>query len=333
MSSADLFVDGFPHGTPNGYQKGCRSNGVCPAKLESGQSCKEANIRVSRDSVYRALVQSGAAVEVLRQPEVDAAPAKAAAPRPAPHQAVPKMLQEKPAPALPDDTKLGRELTADLPDLDHRPVSEQMPAAPTKRPTGRPRTAPEHGSNAGYQRGCRTDCPGGPDGRTCVEARADARREERRRRLARTTPAENTALAEDTTSPEAGTPAPDVDLRAAVIVPPTLSGDLSIDGPDRIDINHVQWNPAADQDRMTAAITALDTDAHTLATVTATPEPHQPTEPAAPLLADVAQAFDTLDKEARRSPQVVTPFDGMDGLMASLLRTAWMDGFARGVAS
>ena len=70
---------------------------------------------MSRDAVYRVLVQSGADIEVLSQPEVHAAPVKAKALRPAPQQAVPKMLQEKPAVSQPDDTRLGRELAADFP--------------------------------------------------------------------------------------------------------------------------------------------------------------------------------------------------------------------------
>jgi len=264
MSSSDLFVAGFPHGTPNGYQKGCRSNGVCPAKLETGQSCKEANIRVSRDAVYRALVQSGADVSALAQPEVDAAPAKVPGARPAKHQAIPKMLQEKPAPALPDDTRLGRELAADLPELDHRPVSEQMPAVPAEPERKRPGRKPKpivHGTVTGYLKGCRDDCPADEDGRTCRRAKQDASNVQRAARRERAQQAPAT--------------------------------------PTRV-------RPVDERDDPTTA---------------------------APLLADLAVAFDTLDEETRRSPQVVTPFDGMDGLMASLLRAAWLDGYTRAVTA
>jgi hypothetical protein len=176
MSSSDLFVAGFPHGTPNGYQKGCRSNGVCPAKLETGQSCKEANIRVSRDAAYRALVQSGADVEVLAQPEVDAAPVKVPGARPAPHQAVPKMLRDKPA----------------------RPVVPRKPM-------------PDHGTVARYARGCREDCPGNEQGITCRQASAEYSRDYKARRkadregttaAAASQPAEGDDLATAPTSPE-----------------------------------------------------------------------------------------------------------------------------------
>lgn len=68
MSGADLFVDGFPHGTTRGYELGCRGS-ACPAKVEFGQSCREANIRVASDWGYRKLVQWGASVEEQRLPE------------------------------------------------------------------------------------------------------------------------------------------------------------------------------------------------------------------------------------------------------------------------
>lgn len=73
MSSADLFEDGFPHGTARGYELGCRGS-ACPAKVEFGQSCREANIRVASDWGYRKLVQGGASLEEQRLPELPTAP-------------------------------------------------------------------------------------------------------------------------------------------------------------------------------------------------------------------------------------------------------------------
>jgi hypothetical protein len=50
----------------------------------------------------------------------------------------------------------------------------------------------------------------------------------------------------------------------------------------------------------------------------------------ATLLANVALAFGALEAEA---PVHRTPFDGIPGIMADLLRVAWLDGFkARGRA-
>lgn len=49
MSGADLLVDGFPHGTPDGYDRGCRGR-ICPAEE---QSCQRAHVRFQGDYTYR----------------------------------------------------------------------------------------------------------------------------------------------------------------------------------------------------------------------------------------------------------------------------------------
>lgn len=61
MSSSDLFVEGFPHGTPEGFDRGCRG-GVCPAGIEHGLSCKVAKQKSRGDYQYQKLVKSGASL-------------------------------------------------------------------------------------------------------------------------------------------------------------------------------------------------------------------------------------------------------------------------------
>lgn len=319
MSGADLFEDGFPHGTPAGYERGCKG-GACPSKVATGQSCRDASVRNRSDAQYRALVASGASVEVLAQPEGAPTPA---APKPQP--ARPAAPRQSPQPARED-----RQLTpalerlhtvpADLP----QPVGEREGAAGgEERPAGRggaaggrPRAAAEHGTVAGYQRGCRDDCPGDADGLTCRQAKTDYARERyaarRAERLAaqaveKPAPADvtrvtrddrhvtsepedtSTALAEDTATTEADWA--DLDLAA-------YSEHVFLTThPETAALAESQ---AAD-DRLTAAIrNALDID----------PNPTPPTT-----------------TEPRRSPEPSTPFDGMTGVMAELLRTAWLDGW------
>lgn len=58
MSAADLFEDGFPHGTATGYEQGCRGAG-CPAELEHGLSCRVAYTKSHGDYQYQKLVRQG----------------------------------------------------------------------------------------------------------------------------------------------------------------------------------------------------------------------------------------------------------------------------------
>lgn len=59
MSSSDLFIEGYPHGTPKGYDDGCRG-AVCPAGIEYGLSCKIAKQKSRGDYQYQQLVKKGA---------------------------------------------------------------------------------------------------------------------------------------------------------------------------------------------------------------------------------------------------------------------------------
>jgi hypothetical protein len=61
MSSADLWEDNYPHGTPEGYDGGCKG-GACPAGVAYGLSCKTAKSKSNGDVQYRRLVKAGNSV-------------------------------------------------------------------------------------------------------------------------------------------------------------------------------------------------------------------------------------------------------------------------------
>jgi len=269
-------------------------------------------VRAARDSTYRALVRSGAPVSVLAQPEVEAQrPTEAPAPRPAPHAATPKLLRPKPA-------------TKRTPDGVH---------------PGARRNAAQHGTYSGYQAGCRDDCPGGTNGKTCRQAQAEYSRDFRARKKAQ----QSAALAEAPTeeAPSASTPPADTSLDSPA---PSSSTPLSTPAPSTV----AESTPAAAPD--VAPATPLPESAVTAvpSTEPEAPSMSSPTLPAlspstaaptgnrsapaadATLLANVALAFGALEAEA---PVHRTPFDGIPGIMADLLRVAWLDGFkARGRA-
>lgn len=90
MSSADLFEDGFPHGTADGYDKGCRG-AACSAGIEHGLSCKTAKMKSRSDFQYQKLVKSGAGVaEIADALGLIGTAAAAAKPKPKPKRAASK---------------------------------------------------------------------------------------------------------------------------------------------------------------------------------------------------------------------------------------------------
>lgn len=146
----------FPHGTPAGFELGCKNG--CPG-AENGQTCEQAAIRYRGDFSYRKLVDGGATVEVLREPELFGKVAKAAKP------VQPKKLTpiDVPVIEMPQAPKLGDGVD---------PVKDERPM-------------PEHGTPARHARGCKSDedCPGDPKtGKTCRRSLLDYQAEWRRKK-------------------------------------------------------------------------------------------------------------------------------------------------------
>ncbi|MBF4603727.1 hypothetical protein [Curtobacterium sp. VKM Ac-2884] len=162
MSGADLLEDSFSgHGTTAGYDAGCRSLGGCPGKDGPwAQTCMTAKSRSRMEFGYSKAVAKDREVEFL-QAEADA---RTESVKPTQKVAAAKRAQRKahrvPAP----------EVIAEEPE----------PSAPASVPDV------NHGTTHGYARGCRDaeTCPGGDDGRSCVQAQQDYQREYRARKRA-----------------------------------------------------------------------------------------------------------------------------------------------------
>ncbi len=76
MSSADLLEDGFPHGTPEGYERGCHGS-HCAGIEEFGWSCTYAVQQYRGDFQWRRWIQEGktpAEIRVLRVGDTHVAP-------------------------------------------------------------------------------------------------------------------------------------------------------------------------------------------------------------------------------------------------------------------
>lgn len=189
MSTIDLFEDGFPHSTREGYDRGCRG-GACPGKLENGFSCSEAHVRYAGDYGYRKLVDGGAT-------PAEIAAAEAPAPAPAAPKPMAKQRAETPRPAaaVVERDAVGQALVAAAvvqaeAEKAARVIAEEaVPVDVTPPPAAVAVEAAasrvvEHGTTRGYARGCRTDeaCPGGADGRTCRAANAAYQRDYAARR-------------------------------------------------------------------------------------------------------------------------------------------------------
>lgn len=294
MSALDPMDGSFPHGTPAGYVQGCRGNGACPAKHLTGQSCKEASIRSARDSSYRALVLSGASVEVLSQPEVeDARPTAPVADRPTRHQAIPKILRT---------AHKGDPLGADT-------TGFEMKA---------PLSGWRHGTNAGYVSGCRDDCPGDADGYTCRNAHRDAERARKAKSAA-----DRVAHISSPGFPgiESGTIiAPTPDALAAVLRPEPERTERLAAAAAELQETEAPPAPATLRTLIEWVESALDMpltpwQRHCLAhwlTLDSTDDTSTPE----------ASTMGT-----RRSPEPRTPVDGVSGGMADVVRAALLDGY------
>lgn len=150
MSSADLFEDGYPHGTVEGYNGGCRG-GSCPAGVEHGLSCKRAKMLAAGDYRYPRLVQQGLtpaeiAAALAETPHVaspapkkpeptdDELDAAFAAKRHTPATTLATTEPEENVMPTPADVAAGKKRAADL-------VAEAIPTAPAAETTDRSKHA------------------------------------------------------------------------------------------------------------------------------------------------------------------------------------------------
>lgn len=195
MITEDIQAAGFPHGSKDGYELGCRG-GVCVGVEAFGLSCRDAKIRYSGDYVYLRRVQSGMTpAEIVAAEEADVAAARAnvlaarlavrAETRNATRRAARAVTSREPkltpvpkpkAEKTPSAVKAPKAANATKPERVAREPKVKQPKADHE---------PVHGTIHGYVRGCKADsvCPnveaGGP---SCTEAKRTYFREYRRRR-------------------------------------------------------------------------------------------------------------------------------------------------------
>ncbi|MEV8023366.1 histone-like nucleoid-structuring protein Lsr2 [Microbacterium sp. NPDC080220] len=232
MSGADRLEDGFPHGTVQGYDQGCRG-GWCPEGNDHGLSCAAAKRLNAGDYRYQRLVKRGLtpgaiADELGLAPETHQPPTR----KPVLVEDTDDVVDVEPEePIMRPTPESKRDQIRAWAEKNGIPVKERGrfpnalvaayeandPKIATAAPEPKvkePRPLPEHGTDARYQRGCHDelDCPGHPQtAETCRGAhRAKIREAARRRRerLKSEKPADAPveALTHDE-APETGTPA------------------------------------------------------------------------------------------------------------------------------
>lgn len=214
MGAAEMLEDAFPHGTREGYEKGCRGS-HCPAVEDGHLSCFQARTRYVSDFAYRRRVDAGMTLEELAAAdEADAAEQRA---RIAAASSVMKKAV-KPEPSI--------AVTAEpTPEPEPEPTPARAPIEAALSLAAASGIAYEkHGSTSGYSAGCRdkTSCPGLTRvGKSCTQAVSEYQRELKRKRRAEQkevepaveTPAAVEPAAEVT---EDGVPVEDEALTAAV---------------------------------------------------------------------------------------------------------------------
>ena len=179
MSGLDIYEDGFPHSTKEGYVRGCKG-GSCPGIVDYGFSCRQAEVRYHGDYAFAKLVDAGKTpAEIV---EIERAALPAPAPKKAPAKR--KLTASGDTPVTPSIT------VADS--VEPIPAPEPAPPALTPEDTvigknGHPIPLEVHGTTTGYHRGCREKaCPGlrGEHQQTCRQAMSKYQVDYARRRKA-----------------------------------------------------------------------------------------------------------------------------------------------------
>jgi len=124
------------HGTPRGYDDGCRGSGACDNHRTGRMTCTEAHVRYQGDYAYRVAVDAGTATTEKESFAVKKG----------------RVIQETKAESKKRATRSIRKATG-------------TPRPYQKKPI-------EHGTRRGADNGCKTDCPNEVDGGiSCIDAR------------------------------------------------------------------------------------------------------------------------------------------------------------------
>lgn len=181
MSSMDLYEDGFPHSTKQGYQQGCRGN-ACPGKLEHGFSCAEAHTRYQGDYGYRKKVDAGLSPQLIAAEE-QLPPAPVVKPRRPRVDRNTSRLHMEATVTVADSVEPVRPEPAPVEAVRPvEPVSVPVPVVEPAKVSVAPAVFP-HGTARGYGKGCHKDedCPSMP---SCRQAHREYQHDywERRRK-------------------------------------------------------------------------------------------------------------------------------------------------------
>jgi len=178
VSGLDIYEDGFPHSTKEGYARGCKG-GSCPGIVDYGFSCRQAEVRYHGDYAFAKLVDAGKTPAEIVAIERAAVPV--VAPKKAPVRR--KLTASGDTPVTPSIT------VADSVE----PIPAPEPAVAVLAPedtvvgrNGKPILFEAHGTLTGYRKGCRSKtCPGlrGEHKQSCFEAMSKYNAEARARRL------------------------------------------------------------------------------------------------------------------------------------------------------
>lgn len=177
MSAADRLEDGFPHGTREGYDQGCRGS-RCPATEDGWLSCAQARTRYQSDYAYRKRVDAGMTPAQLAEfDEREAAEQRA-------QLAAARARRDGVASAPAPESVEPREVVPAV-------SAEEAAAIASAERSG---VAYErHGTPSGYSAGCRAKeaCPGIQRvGKSCTDAVVEYQRELKARRRAAEAPAQ-----------------------------------------------------------------------------------------------------------------------------------------------
>lgn len=172
MGAAEMLEDSFPHGTREGYEKGCRGS-HCPAAEDGYLTCFQARTRYVSDFAYRRRVDAGMSLaELAAADEQDAAEQRA---RFASLGASGKkaVVQDEPA--------------AETVAVQEKATPDGEIGEATSRDEAGGIAYERHGTTSGYYAGCRDKeaCPGlSRVGKSCTQAVNEYQRDRKRARRA-----------------------------------------------------------------------------------------------------------------------------------------------------
>lgn len=177
MTGADVFVDGFPHGTSEGYTRGCKTESHCPAPMP----CVQVWMRERSDYGFAKKLAAGVPAWQIVADE-QAEQARMAAEAAARDAEAKRVIGSRGGPAERERRRAERAAaTAERCEAERAEKTRLREAARAERAAQRaaarkPRELKPCGTSAAYVRGCRcTDC---------VEANRAYHREYARRRAA-----------------------------------------------------------------------------------------------------------------------------------------------------